>query len=120
MAKEYIDALLECYHLGDFLEDSKFKNAVIDALIDRYNTKFNGRRVYLDAFLGHEIMDHIPIRNLIVDMYACVATSAWLKENYNHLPKNFILDLAIELLDQRPGERKLRANSHYHEPVVNT
>jgi hypothetical protein len=122
IAEEY-EALLECYHLAFFIRDPKFKNAVIDALIDRYNTKFNGRRVYPNVFLDlrvyNSILESAPVRKLIVDMYARKVSSTWLKKNYSHLPMNFMLDLAIEFLDQRPGERKLKANSHYHEAVVN-
>lgn len=109
---EYIQ-LAKAYVLGDFLQDRKFKNAVIDSMISKASTlASDGARWYpvgevLGIIYSENTMESCGARRLLIDFYTQTGHGNWLHEwtEQENAPKAFLYDLAISLLDKRtfPG-----------------
>ena len=120
---EYVQ-LANAYILGDILQDVDFKDAVIDAMIDKSSSNaLDGHHWFPVGPVIREIYDNTlessKARRLLVDLYTHHGDGAWL---YNwaaqeDLPKGFLLDLAIALLDKRekPELHPSGSPCEYHE-----
>ncbi|UKZ78420.1 hypothetical protein TrVFT333_006160 [Trichoderma virens FT-333] len=104
---EYVQ-LAKAYALGEFLQDVNFKDAVLDAiLIKSRSAASDGLNWYPVGPAIRHIYEGTPessaARRLLVDMYTYHGLGEWLTKwaNKDDLPKQFLLDLAIEALTKR-------------------
>ena len=121
--EEYLQ-LAKSYVLGDVLVDADFKDAVLDAFIDKSRSKAtDGFNWYPAGSVVRHIyentQDNSPARRLLVDMYTACGQSDWLTKHASpeDLTSEFLLDLAVSLLDKRPcpGEVLKKDTCLYHE-----
>lgn len=123
--EEYLK-LAKAYGLADRLQDQLFKNAVIDAFLDKTSTvASDGNAWWPVGPVIRCIYDNTPEsskgRTLLVDIYTNYAVKDWLTEGAQRkdLPKQFLLDLSVKLLDIASGEATRgmpleRCNYHGH------
>ncbi|KAI5272418.1 hypothetical protein E4T47_04360 [Aureobasidium subglaciale] len=111
------DALGQAYLLGEKLLDYGFKNAVVDAILNKINVK--GR---VNPTLPNLIFDKTchtsPLRKLLVDLHVWYSHKDWLKRNTSEVPisARFTADLSAALLD-RHGHDQARRDQI---PVIST
>ncbi|GAB0134623.1 hypothetical protein EsDP_00002988 [Epichloe bromicola] len=106
--EEYIH-LAKAYVLGDFLSDGHFKDAVLDAILEKSTTWASDGQIWspVGPVIRH-IYDNTlgcsKARQLLVDLYTLNGHGDWLQDwaDPDDLPKDFLLDLAVALLDKRP------------------
>jgi hypothetical protein len=121
---EYME-LAQAYVLGDQLQDNDFTDAVIDAIIDKYQ--------YYNVWPGYNTVSYIfdntadsaKARRLLVDIYAYVGNAEVLDkvEKNDSLPKAFLYRLAAALfnIDSRTrrnspqSPRNLKNTCIYHQ-----
>lgn len=104
---EYLQ-LAKAYVLGDLLQDGNFKDAVLDAMIERTTSKLSDGKMWFPVgpvirHIYDNTMKSSEARRLLVDMYTQTGRSDWLR-NWacpEDLPKEFLYDLAIAVLDKR-------------------
>ncbi|QPG93801.1 hypothetical protein C2857_002715 [Epichloe festucae Fl1] len=124
--EEYIH-LAKAYVLGDFLSDGQFKDAVMDAILEKSTTTASdGRTWYPVGPVIRHIYDNTlgcsEARKLLVDIYTLNGHGAWLQvwADPDDLPKEFLLDLAVALLDKRsrpkPATPLDPCRYHQHKP----
>jgi hypothetical protein len=98
---EYIE-LAQCYVLGEKLLDMKFKNAVIDALIEVLENDPEDNCFLPDYDIINTIYEGTtegsPARTLLVDMWQGRATPSC-KAALDECPPEFTMDLAKVFLD---------------------
>lgn len=115
---EYMD-LVKAYVLGDKILDSRFQDTVIDAIVEKSQSKGKDWKYW------HPNIDVIkyafansnasaPIRKLLVDMYANNARSSWIHKWAADLPHQFLFQLASTLLDRRQGTTGPLEANRYH------
>ena len=98
---EYLE-LAQCYVLGEKLLDVKFKNAVIDAMIDvlvnqpEDDVFIPGPSTIKTIYEG--TMEGSLVRTLLVDIWAARAGKSG-KTDLDECPPEFAIDLAKEFLD---------------------
>ncbi|KAF1349741.1 hypothetical protein BDV97DRAFT_389858 [Delphinella strobiligena] len=121
---EFEDLTL-AYILGEKLLDKSFKNAVIDAFIE----KLISERV-LDLELPKLIYDNTrptsPFRRLLVDIYAHHADSSWMMRSSakDHLHPSFLYDLSLAQLSnltlktETPAYIQSKCIYHEHEGML--
>lgn len=105
--EEYLH-LAKAYVLGDFLSDGDFKDAVIDAILEKSTTTASDGKIWspVGPVIRH-IYDNTlgcsQARQLLVDIYTRNGHGNWLQDwaHRDDLPKDFLLDLAVALLDKR-------------------
>ncbi|OCL08416.1 hypothetical protein AOQ84DRAFT_388851 [Glonium stellatum] len=102
---EYI-RLSQAYCLGEMLMDTTFKDAIVDAIISKAVTPAADDDCwYPDGKAIGLIYDGTPkdspARELLVAFYHCCGDSDWITKE-DDLPKDFLMDLTIALLDGRP------------------
>lgn len=121
--EEYLQ-LAKSYVLGDMLVDADFKDAVLDAFIDKSRSKATDGCNWYPAgspvrHIYDNTQDNSPARRLLVDMYTAYGHSGWLTRHASpeDLTSEFLLDLAVSLLDKRPrpGEVLEKDPCVYHE-----
>ena len=125
--EEYLK-LAKAYGLADRLLDQAFKNAVMDAFIDKTSSKTSdGHRWYPVGSVIRCIYENTPEsskgRTLLVDIYAENARKDWLTDwaTREDLPKQFLLDLILRLFDISSGDdsrgnfKLTRCNYHDHD-----
>lgn len=104
---EYLE-LAKAYVLGDVLQDFVFNDAVIDAMIDKSRTaeEDGARWVPADStivYIYNNTMKSSKVRELLLDFYVYSGHEKWIHHGATpeHLPWEFLRDLAIELLKRR-------------------
>jgi hypothetical protein len=123
---EYLQ-LAKAYVLGDLLQDGNFKDVVLDAIIEKTTSKASdGHRWYPVGPVIRHIYDNTlessEARGLLVDLYTHHACGHWLYKWAcpEDLPKQFLHDLAIAVLDKRvPKETPHSPDScKYHQHIA--
>ena len=125
--EEYLK-LAKAYGLADRLLDQAFKNAVMNAFIDKTTSNTSdGHCWYPVGTVIRCIYDNTPesskARTLLVDLYTEKAKKDWLSDwaKREDLPKQFLLDLTLKLLDIASGDATrgnlnlARCNYHDHD-----
>ncbi|KAK2598094.1 hypothetical protein QQS21_005805 [Conoideocrella luteorostrata] len=121
--EEYIH-LAKAYVLGDFLSDFEFKDAVLDAILEKSNSEAHDGRKWnpVGPVIRHiydNTLDCSKARQLLVDLYTLHGRGDWLRDwaDPEDLPKEFLLDLAVALLDKRvrPKAATQLGPCHYHQ-----
>lgn len=111
----------QAYILGEKLQDHKFKNAIVDLLLDAIVTQ--GR---VDLTLPTLIFDkssaHAPLRELLVDLYVLYGHKDWLKPDGSiNNSAVFLSDLSTAFLARNTPDDLLTTNistlngCRYHE-----
>lgn len=120
---EYVQ-LANAYVLGDMLLDTDFKDAVIDAIINKTrSTASDGQNWYpvgpVIRCIYENTRESSKARCLLVDLYVNYAEGYWLRElaTWDDLPKEFLFDVANAALDrrQRPASYSIIDTCEYHE-----
>ncbi|PYI25302.1 hypothetical protein BP00DRAFT_452242 [Aspergillus indologenus CBS 114.80] len=102
---EYLD-LVKAYVFGNKILDTRFQNAIIDALVESRSEWQGENSTYPVGEVLEYAYDHLPgtapILELFVDMYVRDAHSSWLRKwaNPDMVPQPFLLKLASKLLDR--------------------
>lgn len=104
---EYMQ-LAKAYVLGDFLQDGSFKDAVLDAFLEkRLSYATDGQQWNpcgpVIRHIYDNTLDSSKARRLLVDIYTENGRGDWLTKwaTPEDLPKEFLLDLAVAALDRR-------------------
>ena len=121
--------LVDAYILGDKILDSGFRNATMDAIVEKSTLKAqNGLRYSppLDT-IQHtykHTLPSAPIRSLLVDMFVLHGGSAWLRkpgqtsDDDSPLPASFLIEVTSKLFDERGAsswsQRPPIDSSKYH------
>ena len=121
---EYL-ALARAYVLGDRVEDLAFCDACIDAMIVKQRTKSTDGTCWspvgpVIACIYDNTMPKSKARKLLVDIYAHNGQRDWLEkwaDKDTDLPREFLFDLAVALLDvrQRIAKQLFADPCKYHE-----
>ena len=109
------DQLARAYILGDILLDTSFRDAVIDAMLDKALTLNPGQSTI--ELIYENTVASCAARRLLVDLYTERARGIWLKTWAPDSPaRDFFYDLAVALLDKRQKtERKEWNPCDYHD-----
>ncbi|KAF7122784.1 hypothetical protein CNMCM5793_000894 [Aspergillus hiratsukae] len=115
---EYIN-LVKAYVLGDKILDSKFQDTVIDAIVEKSQSKAKDGQCWYPnmgviKYTFKNTSESAPIRKLLVDMYAGFARSSWIHTWAADLPQPFLFQLASTLLDRRRGTTAPLVANRYH------
>ena len=115
------DRLVDAYIFGDEIQDSDFKDAIIDAIIEEDEETDS---YYINA---RKIWEYTPpgalIRRYIVDRYVWIGTEKWLKDDVvPYLNQDFLVELGRALYekirspkDYTGGAPSVRDSCLYHE-----
>lgn len=102
---EYLE-LIKAYILGDKLMDSKFQDAVIDAIIEKSVSKASDGASWYPVgealeYTYNNTNGSALIRKLLVDMYVIYGHGNWLHDwgEAASIPQPFLSELASRLLD---------------------
>jgi hypothetical protein len=116
---EYV-LLAKAYVLGDKLQDGRFQDTAIDAIIQKASSPAKDGQQWLPVgsavgWIYDNTLPSSEARRLLVDLYVCHGSGDWLTlwAKPADLPKDFLLDLAAALLDRRP---RLDDNSPLRAP----
>lgn len=122
---EYLQ-FAKCYVLGDLLQDGNFKDAALDAILEKASAKASDGRTWYPVgpvvrHIYDNTVDSSKARRLLVDLYTQYGHGEWLRKwaEPEDLPKQFLHDLATEVLDKRaktmapPGDA---CRYHQHTP----
>lgn len=113
------------YILGEKILDIPFKNAVIDAVIEKFLVE-----LIIDLELPKLVYDNTrpnaPLRRLLVDIYAYHADTSWMTRSSakDHLHPTFVFDLNLAQLYNRdlkmetPNYMKSTCIYHEHQDVL--
>ncbi|KAG7411266.1 hypothetical protein ACKAV7_009815 [Fusarium commune] len=127
---EYMQ-LAKAYILGDMLQDGSFQDAVMDAMMDKTASEAaDGKRWYpvgpVIRLIYENTLESSKARLFLVDMYTFHGQGPWLTEwaVQEDLPKDFLLDVAVSLLEHRPCPQSYyvvqgSCRYHQHGPEVN-
>jgi len=93
--------------------DEDAKTAILAAISARSQEPFSDKSLYYPAIDSVQIIyegtpDHSPARELLVSLYTNFITSAFITEKSDAVPKDFLYDLSISLLTQRPLSKTLK------------
>ena len=116
------ESLAGAYVLEERLKDGVFCDVIIDAMVEKYNTKATDGAYYCP---GCEDIEYIykhtrassPARRLVVCLYALHGDKEWLA-GWEKIPKDIVLDFALALLDKEslPNLRQEAASTcEYHQ-----
>lgn len=126
---EYMQ-LANAFILGDMLQDGSFQDAVMDAMMDKtVSEAADGRKWYpvgpVIRLIYENTLGSSKARLFLVDMYTFYGHGFWLLDwaVQEDLPKEFLLDLAVSLLDKRPrpqsgGLVQESCRYHQHKPDI--
>jgi hypothetical protein len=125
---EYL-RLAKAYIMGDMLQDGNFKDAVLDAMAEKGKSKASdGNHWHPVGPVIRAIYDNTrassEARRFLVDTYTNFANGKWLRDwgAEEDLPKEFLLDLAIAVLDRRPQPNSPPSTDacayHQHAPGI--
>ncbi|KAF2764051.1 hypothetical protein EJ03DRAFT_356108 [Teratosphaeria nubilosa] len=111
-------AIFELAILGDFLQDTRFRNAVLDAFCDTIHTTKEGPDPLTLAQYYARLSEKAPLRRLLVDCFA-VLHSTDIKECEGLYPYELIWDVMMRLKQiQSDGveiKAPLKNRCNYHE-----
>jgi BTB/POZ domain len=121
---EYLE-LIKAYILSDKLLDSRFQNAVIDAIIEKSVSKARDGSYWFPVgeaidYAYSNTNESAPIRKLLVDLYVRHGCGSWLHDwgESASVPQPFLFELASKLLDRRDSLFQLKieaSNYHVHD-----
>ncbi|KAK5989880.1 hypothetical protein PT974_08142 [Cladobotryum mycophilum] len=122
---EYLQ-LAKAYVLGDMLQADTFRDAAIDAIIKKATTKALDGATWFPVgnvirYIYDNTVDTSKARRLLVDLYTHHGHGNWLCEwaDAEDLPKEFLLELAVSLLDKRSSPNRAFVSGistcEYHE-----
>jgi len=100
-SSEYL-LLAECYIMGEKIMDTGFKNAVLEALVDKersppfYGSRLPSKGAICIIYEGTR--EGSPARRLLVDMWAASAGEKCAQHIDEFLPHSFVLELSRALL----------------------
>lgn len=100
--------VLACaWFLGDKLLDSTFKNAAIDAIIERVR-ETNHYPCALASFIYENTTEESPLRRLLVDFYAYAYERSWFVGNdrgpdMDDAPREFFRDVLVKIIMLKEG-----------------
>lgn len=97
--------LAQCYVLGESLLDTKFQNAVIDAIYsklrDGSGTTFHEIGAEVVTIIYKGTVAESPARLLMVDIFTSHANKDQMREVVEDVPAEFLQDLAIAFARQK-------------------
>ncbi|KAK4960581.1 hypothetical protein LTR10_003477 [Elasticomyces elasticus] len=114
--------LAQLYCFGERMQDHRFQNAVVDAIIanvrDTHRGKLNGRKASFKHYPSIQVVNLIyegtpsgsPARRLMVNIYGSHCEPGWLEDNVN---TEFSLSLARKLCELRKSQLVARKVSRY-------
>lgn len=121
---EYLQ-LAKAYVLGDMIQDAKFKDAVLDAMLFKSRSLASDGKYWYPVgpvirYIYDRTLESSKARRLLVDMYTYHGQGNWLTTwaSEDDLPKQFLFDLAAAMLDIRPCLKQLvltAGRCEYHE-----
>lgn len=121
---EYLQ-LAKAYVLGDMIQDAKFKDAVLDAMLFKSRSLASDGKYWYPVgpvirYIYDRTLESSKARRLLVDMYTYHGQGNWLTTwaSEDDLPKQFLFDLAAAMLDIRPCLKQLALTAgrcEYHE-----
>lgn len=120
---EYL-ALARAYVLGDRLQDVAFCDACIDTMIIKSQTPAADGHSWnpvgpVIACIYENTTTRSKVRMFLVDLYVRNGVGNWLTkwaDKDTDLPKDFLFDLAVALLNTRPRpEKQVSQPCEYHE-----
>lgn len=122
--EEYLQ-LAKAYTLGDELIDGDFQDAIIDAIVDKCNSKASdGQSWFPVGAVVQQIYRHTlkssKARRLLTDLYITHGSGGWLRVmKQDEIPAEFLFDLAIGFLDRErydPTTKSTLCEYHQHGP----
>lgn len=129
---EYVQ-LAKSYVLGEMLQDVNFKDAVLDAILVKSRSNASDGRKWFPVgpairYIYEGTPESSAARRLLVDLYTYHGHAEWLTQwaNQDDLPKQFLLDLAIATLANRPyppaslAQKAGTCDYHEHIPGPNS
>lgn len=105
--------LADLYILGDKLEAPKFRNLIIDQLIERI-VKHNRHPVGIISIVYEHTPESSPLRRLMVDLYIWGGKPSWFTRQTETLTKDFLLDVAIQV-----SKNKYNLQNHQAPYITN-
>ncbi|KAL6824003.1 hypothetical protein V8C40DRAFT_247034 [Trichoderma camerunense] len=122
---EYIQ-LAKSYALGELLQDTNFKDAVLDGILLKCRSNATDGQSWFPVgpairHIYDGTPESSPARRLLVDLYTYHGRGDWLTDwaSKDDLPKQFLLDLAVETLETRACPpvplSQVRGTCEYHE-----
>ncbi|KAH6010119.1 hypothetical protein HBI67_171860 [Parastagonospora nodorum] len=112
VADEYA-TLSKLFVLAEKLMDEDGKTAILAAISARSQEPFSDKILYYPAIDSVQIIyegtpEHSPARKLLVTLYTNFVTFAFVTEKSDAVPKDFLHDLSLSLLTQRPLSKTLK------------
>ncbi|KAJ4365564.1 hypothetical protein N0V83_008184 [Neocucurbitaria cava] len=108
--KHEFDQLSNCYILGEKLMDVRFKNAILDGVVDAMNnTPFCTGKMPGEASINiiySGTSEGSPARRLLVDIWVMYAGENWIKHLTDKLPHEFVLEFSRALLKDKCNGKK--------------
>jgi hypothetical protein len=123
---EYLQ-LAKAYVLGDLLQDGNFKDVVLDAIIEKTKSTASDGLCWFPVgpvirHIYDNTLESSVARGLLVDLYTNHGHGNWLYElaSPEDLPKEFLYDLAIAVLDKRTPKGTLHQpdSCKYHQHIA--
>ncbi|CAG9989478.1 unnamed protein product [Clonostachys byssicola] len=112
---EYL-LLAKAYVLGDMLQDGNFKDAILDAMVEKTESKLSNDTTLFPVgpvirHIYDNTMESSEARRLLVDLYTEHGRGDWLRKRASRedLPKEFLYDLVVAVLDKRYWRYPTRA-----------
>ncbi|KAF2431139.1 hypothetical protein EJ08DRAFT_199899 [Tothia fuscella] len=123
-ANEEWPRLAALYIIGDVLLDQKFRNVVIDAILERVKVEDRFPTGLVDTVYSSTPAKS-KLRKLLVDIWVCASEVDWFESGYDDLtlgPAEFWVEVAAELVKRRKDCIVLpwftdRCQYHEHEDV---
>lgn len=116
--------IAKAYVLGDRLIDTKFQNAVIDAIIEKNSSNLLNRNNWCPSgkvieYIYNNTHESAKIRKLFIDLYMQRCQGSWLQDSPHRtkLPQPFLLELVTRLIDRpsRLSDEVIKASNYYVE-----
>ncbi|KEQ67836.1 uncharacterized protein M437DRAFT_38468 [Aureobasidium melanogenum CBS 110374] len=112
----------QAYILGEKLQDEKFRNAIVDLLLETIITQGN-MDLTLPTLVFKETSASAPLRKLLVDLYVWYGHKDWLKPDGSKTSTSsvFLSDLSAAFFDRHDYDGVPKANiltlnaCNYHE-----
>ncbi|KAG9582426.1 hypothetical protein KCU77_g9934, partial [Aureobasidium melanogenum] len=117
-----LSSIGQAYILGEKLQDLKFKNAVINLLLQTIITQ-GKMDLTLPTLVFKETSASAPLRRLLVDLYVWYGYKDWLKSNGSKesISSTFLSDLSAAFFDRHGHDGVTKAKAlaldpcNYHE-----
>ncbi|EME42988.1 hypothetical protein DOTSEDRAFT_80537 [Dothistroma septosporum NZE10] len=86
--------MAELYVLRDLLDDTRFRNDVLDSILDLYGTVLNYPSPVATRIAYSKVPKASVLRKLVKDFYTYYLDVEWLESNRNIIDPNFVFDIA--------------------------